>query len=519
MARADIKAGRAYVELYVQKSAFLRGMSDARKELAQFGDDILSVGRKMAVAGGVLATALAGALVRFANYGSQLDDIAQRTGIAASTLAELGYAADLSGANIEAVEGAVRRMQKVIVDAANGSQSAAGAITALGLSVDDLAKLSPDQQFQAIADRIGEIPDATQRAAAAMRIFGKQGTTLLPMIRDLSQLRNEARELGLVPTDESVKAAAEMGDAFDRARKVVLSTFYEIGAAVAPMARNVTNFLSVFLRGVNDLIRDNKELIATLVRTAAEIAAVTAAIVAIGLAAKVASVALGLMLSILAGPRGMAWAAAGIVAASVAMQAFGDDTARTYDLILRLAQGGQITSAWEMTVQQMRVMWLEFTSSVPNAWNEMLRNVAKSVSRIQGFFGYDAEGAMKLIDQEFNEQQRKILGDLEAAQSRLRQLQAEAVNGFRGTGAGTAAGSAGTTAGGMGAFQVGGQRQIGTFSAAAFRAEQGGIDFEVRAQIEAIKKVTDAIDRGNAQNHTDLVDLARVVQKSGVVFG
>ena len=518
MARADIKAGRAYVELYVQKSAFLRGMNEARKQLSEFGDDILSIGRKMAVAGGVLAGALGGALVRFATYGSELQDVSARTGIAAGALSELGYAADLSGSSLGAVESSIRKMQKAISDAGKGSQSAASALIDLGLSVEDIQRLSPDQQFQMIADRIASIPDATQQAAAAMRIFGKQGTSLLPMIRDLSTLRQEAREIGLVPTDESVKAADEMGDAFDRARKTVLATFYEIGAAIAPIARDITNFVTVFVRGIQQMIRDNRELIVSLVRVAIEVTAVTAAIVAVGVAAKVAAVSLGLLLSILAGPRGMAWAAAGIVAASVAMQAFGDDVSRTYGLITQLAQGGQIIKAWEITVQQMRIIWLEFTSAIPNAWNDMLRGLAKSIASIHGFFGYDAEGEMKLIDQQFNETQRKILKDLEAAQSKLRQLQAAAVNSLQ-AGGGSAQSQAGGMSAGAGMLQAGGQRHIGTFSAAAFRAEQGGTAYEIKQQIDAIKRATDAIERGNVQNHADMIDLAKAVRLSGVSFG
>ncbi|MCX7704278.1 MAG: hypothetical protein N2234_09330, partial [Planctomycetota bacterium] len=47
------------------------------------------------------------------------------------------------------------------------------ALAMLGLSVRQLASLSPDQQFVVIAEALSKIPDPTRRAAVAMEVFGK----------------------------------------------------------------------------------------------------------------------------------------------------------------------------------------------------------------------------------------------------------------------------------------------------------------------------------------------------------
>ena len=52
----------------------------------------------------------------------------------------------------------------------------------LNLTVEDLNRLKPEKQFELIADRISKIPNPTARAAIAMQIFGKTGTSLLPML-------------------------------------------------------------------------------------------------------------------------------------------------------------------------------------------------------------------------------------------------------------------------------------------------------------------------------------------------
>ena len=74
--------------------------------------------------------------------------MSQRTGISVETLSELGYAAQLSGVDVETLETAIKRMQKTIIGAAEGSQAAVEALAELGLTVEDLRGLSPDQQFK-----------------------------------------------------------------------------------------------------------------------------------------------------------------------------------------------------------------------------------------------------------------------------------------------------------------------------------------------------------------------------------
>ena len=75
-------------------------------------------------------------------------------------------------------------MQKFLVEAAQGSKGAGDTLSKLGLRLSDLGRLSPDQQFELLADRISKIQDPAIRAATAMEVFGKTGTSLLPLMQD-----------------------------------------------------------------------------------------------------------------------------------------------------------------------------------------------------------------------------------------------------------------------------------------------------------------------------------------------
>ena len=93
------------------------------------------------------------------------------------TLSELGFAAELSGADMDTLETGIRKMQPTLVDAATGMASAQETLAIVGLTVEDLANLSPEQQFKVIADRPARIENPTLKAATAMELFGRNSWT------------------------------------------------------------------------------------------------------------------------------------------------------------------------------------------------------------------------------------------------------------------------------------------------------------------------------------------------------
>ena len=97
------------------------------------------------------------AVKHFASAGDALNKMSQRTGVSVEVLSELAYAAEQSGTDVETLEASLRKMQKQLVEAAGGSKSAVAALSALGLSVTDLGRLSPDAQFRLIAERLSQI--------------------------------------------------------------------------------------------------------------------------------------------------------------------------------------------------------------------------------------------------------------------------------------------------------------------------------------------------------------------------
>lgn len=168
---------------------------------------------------GVLGAAFAASEISSAagevtQYAGHLDDLRKKAGITAEAVQELDFAAKQNGLSFETVSGALAKMSKNILEGGKASQ---GAISDLGLSVNDLKAMAPDLAFQAIAEKIAGIEDPMQRSNAAMNIFGKSGAQLLPLLTEnIGQLRQQARDAGLVLSNELVASGDKLGDSWDQ---------------------------------------------------------------------------------------------------------------------------------------------------------------------------------------------------------------------------------------------------------------------------------------------------------------
>ena len=125
-----------------------------------------------------------GALVSFGksllNDADALTKMHDRTGISIEGLQRLQVAGDDAGNTIDEMAGAINQFQNRLV---SGDQSAVSALDKLGVSLDDIQRMAPDQQFMAISEALRNVSDPAQQVALAMDLFGKTGTQVLPTLK------------------------------------------------------------------------------------------------------------------------------------------------------------------------------------------------------------------------------------------------------------------------------------------------------------------------------------------------
>jgi serine/threonine protein kinase len=175
------KVGELLVDVLARTTGLQKGLKRGETQMQRFKQVAGNVAAGIAAAFSI--NALRNMINDFAELGDMFDKMSQRTGVSVEALSGLKFAAEQSGASIETVETGIRNMQRVLLDVQQGSSTAATTLQMLGLNIQQLQTLSPEQQFLQMAQAISKVQDPSRQAALAMELFGKSGTQLLPMLQ------------------------------------------------------------------------------------------------------------------------------------------------------------------------------------------------------------------------------------------------------------------------------------------------------------------------------------------------
>jgi hypothetical protein len=185
--------------LIERKLSGLRKLHAAAERLQKSIEPIMRYARGAAIAIGAMFVAAGGlgAGVKGAlDLGGALSDLNTRTGIAVDSLLVMQEAFKNNGLQAGDVGNAVNRLQKALEGLNEEGQPTNETFEQLGLNMDELKKLSPEQQFAAIGKAINGLESASARSAAAMAIFGKSGGEMLTLFADTGAMGNAAKEVG-----------------------------------------------------------------------------------------------------------------------------------------------------------------------------------------------------------------------------------------------------------------------------------------------------------------------------------
>jgi hypothetical protein len=192
------------------------------------------------------AAALVGAVKSAADYGDQLDNMSQRTGVAVEELAKLQYAAKLSDTSSEALGKGIGNLSKLMVAAAGGAEESSKLFEKFGINLrnaDGTIRGTSDVLYD-LADVFATMPEGPQKTALAMEFFGKKlGQELIPLLNQgsagLRAMADEAERLGLVLNSAQAKAAADFNDNLDRLGQLSRGVAVSIGNALIPALNNM----------------------------------------------------------------------------------------------------------------------------------------------------------------------------------------------------------------------------------------------------------------------------------------
>lgn len=202
---------------------------------------------------GVVASGLAHLSLQARENTENIGKLAEKTGGSVGTLSALALSAHDSEVSLEDLSKGMVKLAKTQDAAVKGGKDQKAAFAALGIGIKDLQQLNAADLFAKVAQKLGDMPNGTNKAALALKLFGKSGAELIPMLDALGadgfdKAVEKAKRLGLFLSDDMVNSARAAQDAVHELEDIAagLATQFNAGfmpgftAGVETLAQTIT---------------------------------------------------------------------------------------------------------------------------------------------------------------------------------------------------------------------------------------------------------------------------------------
>lgn len=248
-----------------------------KKSLTEIGGSLVEVGKSITSFGVELSkvsAAVTGVIIGLgliANSAAETADAieknAQKVGLGAEAFQKLSFAARQTDVDADSFTTAMGRLSKQLEDARDGSKEAIANFQKMGLSLHDIETLTPDQALEKLADHFAKLPDGVQKSAEAIKIFGRGGIQLIPLLdegsKGIREFGDEFDRLTLGLTDDQIKISKTFIEQKHELEDVFASLKNQIGLVFVPAmteaAKAVTEFVAnnkvaivAFVQGIVD---------------------------------------------------------------------------------------------------------------------------------------------------------------------------------------------------------------------------------------------------------------------------
>jgi hypothetical protein len=198
--------------------------------------------------------------MRFAEAGDEIAKMAREVGLGAEALQELRFAADRQGVSAEDLDKALGALNNRVGQL---RQNQGSLFTMLNRSNPALAEQlqnaeDTEDAFMVMMQALNDTADAQDRAALAQAAFGRSGQSLVRIAEagagGIEALRQEARDLGLVLSEEATAQSEKFQDAMTNLKAAMNGVRNN---ALAPLVSQLTPLI----QRMADWTAANQELI------------------------------------------------------------------------------------------------------------------------------------------------------------------------------------------------------------------------------------------------------------------
>jgi hypothetical protein len=248
---------------------------DTAKSVLGIGDSTEKAGKKAGMgwkgvakwAGGTAALYSAGSYLKSAV--SSTEDLAKNTmllsratGLDTKTASAWSELLKVRGIDTKKFQVGMVKLSKTMEAARGGNKKASATLQDLGVSYEAIATGDVDRVLMQSADAFSKMTNPAEKAAAAQTLFGKAGSTLLPMLQGGSTALNE--QIAMVDkygaTIEDTAGAKEM-IARQREMKLAMDGLkITLGTALMPAIESFVGVLLKVVQALSPILRNSTAL-------------------------------------------------------------------------------------------------------------------------------------------------------------------------------------------------------------------------------------------------------------------
>lgn len=204
----------------------------------------------VAVAGAVAG--VSGALIKTAGdtaaYGDQIDKASQKLGVSSTFYQEWQAVLQHSGTDMDKMSATFKKLATASQDASADQQAA---FEKLGLSMDDVSKMSPEELFTHVISGLQGMEEGTERTSLATTLLGKgameMGALLNTSSEDTQAMIDKVHDLGGVMGEDAVKASARYQDSLQDMQTAFDGIKNGVGAKLLPVLADFMDKVADFI--------------------------------------------------------------------------------------------------------------------------------------------------------------------------------------------------------------------------------------------------------------------------------
>lgn len=179
------------------------------------------------------------------------DEMAQKIGATVEAVSELTYAFDRESVSQEAAMKGLKTLSSAMFEASQGGREAVAMFKGMGVEFETLpGVLRPtDEVLLDLSERFANMRDGPEKAALAVKLFGKAGMDMIPFLNQgrtgIAQLREEARRLGVVVSTEAAASAATFNDNLRAVRASGEGLMMQLANNMLPSLTNISKAMKL----------------------------------------------------------------------------------------------------------------------------------------------------------------------------------------------------------------------------------------------------------------------------------